>query len=62
MICYKIRPDLVNGHQPEDEHGFYISQAGPSLSRQLPIGSEIFNVQHQAHDRTPNPRFSTTLR
>ena len=35
LICYKIRPDLVNGRQPHDEHGFYNSH------ELIPIGARV---------------------
>ena len=35
-VCYKIRPDPVNGIQPHDEHGEWPESQGP-----LPAGARV---------------------
>ena len=50
MICYKIRPDLVDDHQLEDEHGFWHND-----NELIPIGAKVSYIHASSRDQTIFP-------
>lgn len=47
MICYKIRPDLVDGHQFQDEHGVWHND-----NEITPVGAKVSYIHASPKDQT----------